>query len=449
MSRSIHPSSSNLSAGEASVPARRIPSTFRALRHRNFRLFFFGQMISLVGTWMQHIALQWLVYRLTGSATMLGVINLISALPLIPLSLWGGSLADRFPRRTIVVITQSVMMLQAFLLAVLTWTGVVQVWHVLLLALLHASANALDIPARQAFLIEMVEGKEDLTNAIGLNSALFNGARAVGPALAGAAVATTGEAGAFFINGLSFLAVISSLLMMRLAQQPLPSSRAAIASHLREAVGYVWSQQIIMVLISLVAVSAFLSMPYSTLMPVFAKEVLNESAQPLLDYACRQASALGTSCQSPEALTYGLLMAATGLGAVTGALVVASLPATARRGRLLTFGNLGFPALVIGLSLSRSFFLSLGLLVGIGFSFVTQNALANTLIQILVPDRLRGRVMSFYSMSFQGMMRLGGMQAGLMGDALGAPLAVGIGAAVCLVYGLIVAWRYPRLRQMT
>lgn len=437
-----------LSTGEVVISTRRLPSTFRALRHRNFRLFFFGQMISLVGTWMQHIALQWLVYRLTGSATMLGTINLLSALPLIPLSLWGGSLADRFPRRAIVIMTQTVMMVQAFILAILTWTGVVHVWHVLLLALLHASATALDIPARQAFLVEMVEGKEDLTNAIGLNSALFNGARAVGPALAGVAVATTGEAGAFFINGVSFLAVISSLLMMRLPKQSLTSGRSPVASHLREAVGYMWSQQIIMVLISLVAVSAFLSMPYSTLMPVFAKEVLNKSAQPVLDYACRQTIALGASCRSPEALTYGLLMAATGLGAVTGALVVASLPPTARRGRLLTFGNLGFPALVIGVALSRSFVLSLVLLVGIGFGFVAQNALANTLIQILVPDQLRGRVMSFYSMSFQGMMRLGGMQAGLMGDALGAPLAVGIGAAICLFYGLIVAWRYPRLRRM-
>jgi MFS family permease len=294
----------------------------------------------------------------------------------------------------------------------------------------------------------MVEGKEDLTNAIGLNSAIFNGARAVGPALAGVAVATIGETGAFFINGLSFLAVIAGLLLMRLPDRPRAPRQPALASHLLEAVRYVRSQQIVMILISLVAVSAFLSMPYSTLMPVFASEVLNKSAEPLLDFVCSTAGTFGVSCKSPGALTYGLLMAATGLGAVTGALFVASLPPSARRGRLLTLGNLSFPALVVLMALSRSFALSLVLLVGIGFSFVTQNALTNTLIQIIIPDELRGRVMSFYSLMFQAMMRLGGMQAGLMGDRFGAPFAVGIGAIVCLAYGAFIAWRYPSVRQM-
>ncbi len=435
-------------AAQAVLAGRSRSSTFRALRHRNFRLFFFGQMISLVGTWMQTIAQQWLIYRLTGSATMLGTVSLLGILPLLPMSLWGGSLADRFPKRTIVTITQVVMMVLAFLLAALTWSGAIQVWHVLVLAVALAAANAVDIPARQAFIVEMVEGKEDLTNAIALNSAIFNGARAIGPALAGMAVATTGEAGAFFINGVTFIAVIAGLLMMRLPSQPLASRRAGLGSHLGEAIRYVRGQQVVLVLISLVAVSAFLSMPYSTLMPVFASDVLNRSARPLLDFVCDRAGVLGVSCRSPDALTYGLLMAATGLGAVTGALFVASLPSDARRGRLLTLGNLGFPALVVALSLSRSFVLSLLLLVGVGFSFVTQNALANTLIQIAVPDELRGRVMSFYSLTFQGMMRLGGMQAGVMGDAFGAPFAVGVGAAVCLAYGLFVAWRFPQVRRM-
>jgi MFS family permease len=219
---------------------------------------------------------------------------------------------------------------------------------------------------------------------------------------------------------------------------------------LSEAVRYVRSQQVVMVLISLVAVSAFLSMPYSTLMPVFASEVLNESAQPLLDSVCNGLGvSLGFSCRSPDALTYGLLMAATGLGAVIGALFVASLPASARRGRWLTLGNLSFPALVLLVALSRSFVLSLLLLLGIGFSFVAQNALVNTLIQVSVPDELRGRVMSFYSLTFQTMMRFGGMQAGVLGDLLGAPLAVGLGAVACLLYGLFVTWRFPRIRRMT
>jgi MFS family permease len=424
-------------------------STFRSLRHRNFRLFFFGQMISLVGTWMQFIAQQWLVYRLTGSATMLGVISLVGALPLIPMSLWGGSLADRVPRRTIILVTQTVMMLLAFLLATLTWLDLIQVWHVLLLAVALAAANAVDIPARQAFLVDMVEGKEDLTNAIGLNSALFNAARAIGPALAGVAVATTGESGAFLVNGLSFLAVIASLLLMRLPPPELGGQPSRLGSHLAEAARYVRGQQVVLVLISLVAVSAYLSMPYSTLMPVFAKEVLNDSAQPVLALVCtRLALLFGASCQAPEALTFGLLMAAVGLGAVIGALSVASLPGEARRGRWLTLGNLGFPALVLVVALSRSFPLSLVVLTGVGASFVAQNALTNTLIQLEVPDHLRGRVMSFYALTFQMMMRIGGMQAGALGDLWGAPLTVGLGAALCLAYGLFVAWRFPRIRQM-
>jgi MFS family permease len=199
----------------------------------------------------------------------------------------------------------------------------------------------------------------------------------------------------------------------------------------------------------MVAVSAFLSMPYSTLMPVFASDVLHKSAQPLLDSMCGQVSGLfGANCQSPDALTYGLLMAATGLGAVIGALFVASLPEHARRGAWLTVGNLLFPALVVLVALSRSFTLTLALLVGIGVSYVAQNALANTLIQIISPDALRGRVMSFYSLTFQMMMRLGGMQAGVLGDSLGAPLTVGLGAIACLLYGAFVAFRFPRVRRL-
>ncbi len=427
--------------------SHRLSSTFRALRHHNYRLFFFGQMISLVGTWMQTIAQQWLIYRLTGSATMLGLVNLVTAIPLLPLSLWGGSLADRFSKRSIIVITQAVMMVQAFILAALTWTGTVQVWHVMVLAVLLGAANAVDVPARQAFVVEMVEGKEDLTNAIGLNSTVFNTARAIGPAIAGVAVATTGEAGAFFINGVTFLAVIAGLLMMRLPPQARASRQPKLGSHLMEGLRYIVTHQTVMVLMSLVAVSAFLSMPYNTLLPVFAENILNDSARPMLDLMCTGPRAL-LNCQSPDALTYGLLMAATGLGAVMGALFVASLPATARRGRWLALGNLAFPALLLGMAVSRSFALSLLLLVGIGVSFVVQNALANTLIQIAAPDELRGRIMSFYSLTFQGMMRAGGMQAGLMGDWVGAPLAVGLGAAICLAYGAFVALRYPRVRGM-
>jgi MFS family permease len=424
------------------------PSTFRALRHRNFRLFFFGQLISLVGTWMQTIAQQWLVYRLTGSAAMLGVVSVMGLLPLIPMALWGGSLADRMSKRTIIVITQTAMMMLAFVLAALTRTGVVQVWHVLVLAVVLGGVNAVDNPVRQAFVVEMVEGKEDLTNAIGLNSTIFNAARAIGPALAGVAVATTGEAGAFFINGVTFIAVIIGLLMMRNLPQLTPAPRPNMAQHLKEGARFVAGNRVIVALMSLVGASAFLSMPYSVLLPVFANGPLRASAQPMLDLFCTGSHALFFSCQSPDALTYGLLVACTGIGAVAGALLVASLPATSRRGPWLTLGNLAFPALLVGMALSRSFRLTMGLLLLVGISFVLQNALANTMLQLITPDALRGRVMGFYSLTFQGMMQLGGLQAGLMGDWIGAPLTVFLGAVICVVYGGFVALRFPKLRNM-
>jgi MFS family permease len=425
----------------------RLPATFRALRHRNYRLFFFGQMVSLIGTWMQMIAQQWLVYRLTGSATMLGVVSLIGLLPSIPMSLWGGSLADRYPKRNILIVVQATMMIQAFILSALTGTGAVQVWHVLVLAAVLASANAIDMPVRQSFVVEMVEGREDLTNAIGLNSTIFNAARAIGPALAGVMVAATGEAGAFFLNGVSFIAVLAGLFLMRIPAQPQKRTRASFGPHILEAARYVADRRPVLVLISLVAASAFLSMPYSTLLPVFAKTILKSSAEPMLAAVCTGSRAL-LDCRSPDALTYGLLMAAVGAGAVVGALTVASLPAQARRGPLLTAGNLLFPALLVGMALSRSFALTSALLLGVGFSFVFQQTLGNTLMQITTPDEMRGRVMSFYTMTTQIAMRLGGMQAGSMADLFGAATAVGVGAALCLSYGVFVAWRYPQVRNL-
>ncbi len=428
-------------------PTGGLPSTFRSLRHRNYRLFFFGQFISLIGTWMQTIAQQWLVYRLTGSAYMLGLVSFLPLIPLVPLSILGGSLADRWPKRSILLVTQTIMMVQAFVLVALVITGTVDVWHVMVLALVLGAAMAVDTPARQAFVVEMVDDREDLTNAIGLNSTVFNAGRAIGPALAGVAVAATGEGGAFLINALSFLAVIAGLLLMRLPKVNRPVSSGNATTHMKEGVRYVLGRQTLLVLVSMVAVSSFLSMPYTTLLPVFATTVLGESARPLIDLVCG-GSPVSLQCQSPDALSFGLLQAASGIGAVTGALIVASMPRGARRGRWLTAGNLMFPTALIVLSASRSFALSFLVLVVAGFSFVSQNALANTLIQISVPDALRGRVMSVYSLSLQGMNRMGGMQAGFMGDLLGAPAAVAIAATLCLVYGAWVAWRYPKVRDM-
>jgi MFS family permease len=427
----------------------RLPAPFRAFSHRNYLFWFFGQGISLIGTWMQTMAQQILVYRLTGSAASLGIISFIGLIPLIPLSLWGGSITDRFPRRTIILITQVIMLVQAFLLAVLTWSGTVQIWHVYLLAFILGAATAVDLPARQAFTVDMVEGKDDLTSAIGLNSAMFNGARAIGPALAGIIVATTGEGNAFFFNGLTFIAVIISLLMMR----GLPKPKSHLESetnpfkHMVGGFHFIVQRQEILVLVSLIAISAFLSMPYNTLLPVFASVVLKQSAQPLVAALCNSNS-LFMGCQSPEALPLGLLYSMIGVGAVIGALVVASLPANARRGRWLTVGNLAFPLFLVLFAFSSHFSLSLILTLFIGFSFVWQNALANTLLQFITPDELRGRVMGVYTMSFQAMFRLGGLQAGFVADWLGAPISVGIGAVVSLLYGLFVAVRYPKVRQL-
>lgn len=428
-------------------PESRMGSALRALSHPNYRLWFFGQGVSLIGTWMQTMAQQVLVYRLTGSATALGIVNFVSVIPLVPLALWGGSLSDRVPRRNVIVVTQSIMLLQAMALAALTWTGVVEVWHVYVMAFVLGAAKAVDMPARQAFVVDMVEGKEDLTSAIGLNSAIFNSARLLGPALSGLLVAAMGEALAFFVNGLSFVAVIGSLLLMRnLPQSTHQETEAPLLSHTAEGIRYVFSQQAVLVLMTLVAVSSFLSMPYSTLMPVFANRVLKENAEPVVSLLCGEHSLM--RCQAPEALPLGMLLSAIGIGALTGAFVVAWLPPNARRGRMLMFANLAFPLLLLWFAMSRSMVLSLGLLVLVGSSFVLQNAMAMTLLQITSPDHLRGRVMSLYALFHMGMAHAGGLQAGFFADWLGAPFSVGMGAAVSLVYGAYVALRFPRVRDL-
>ncbi len=426
-----------------------IDTTFRALRHTNFQLWFFGQGISLIGTWMQSMAQQVLVYRLTGSASALGIVNFAQIVPLVPFALWGGTLADRLSKRTVILVTQSLMMIQALLLAVLTWTNQVEIWQVYLMAFLLGAAKAVDTPARHSFVIEMVEGKDDLTSAIGLNSAIHNGGRTLGPALAGVAIATMGEAIAFLVNALSFLAVIFSLLAMRnLPRQEIDHRKDQKAlEHMREGVQYVLGQQTLLVLMSLVAVNSFLSRPYQTLMPVFATQLLNSSAQPFVTFLCGGTSPL-FRCVAPEALPLGFLLAAVGIGAVLGALLVASLPQRAQRGRVLTLGNLGLPLLLLVFANSSSFATSLCVMFLVGIGQVMQNAMANTLLQISAPDRLRGRVMSLYSLVTQGSTHLGGLQAGFVADWIGAPVSLGLGAGVALSYGSFVALRYRKVRDM-
>jgi MFS family permease len=417
---------------------------FRALRHRNYRLFFFGQMISIIGTWMQATALPLLIVELKPAdpGLWLGINGFLPLIPLIPLALVAGSLADRFSKRNILVLTQTTMLLQAFVLAALTATGAIQMWQILLLTFVSGAAAAIDLPARQAFVSEMVGDPADLSSGIALNSAIFNLGRAFGPVLAGLLIAPLGFSVAFFINGLSFLAVIAGLLLMRLPPTPKHARPPKMRAHLKEGLSYVRHNPTLMVLMSLVAVSAFLSMPFLTLMPLFAGDQLAVSAEPVVSAVCNW-----MTCQTPEAVTYGLLLGMFGTGALIGALLAGAY-SDRGRGRLLTIGNLGFPLTLLVFALSQSFWLSMAVLFGVGILFILQNALANTLVQLASPDRLRGRVMSVYSLVFQGMQGAGRMQAGITETLTGAPFAVAIGAIVSLAYGLFVFVKWPQIRRL-
>lgn len=379
-------------------------------------------MVSLVGTWIQDIAQNWLIYRLTGSAAMLGWVNFVGLVPAIPVTLWAGTLADRFDKRKLVFWAQFAMTVQAGLLAVLTLTGVVQVWHVMAMAFFFGIARAIDLPARQAFVVEMV-GKEDLTNAIALNSTTFNVARMLGPAVAGLLIIAVGEGWAFTINAASFVPVLIALALMKVAPAK-HEINGRPHEQIVEGFRYAGSNRIVGILIALIGVSAFFVMPYSILMPAFAKEVLHGDAD-----------------------TYGWLMACIGVGALGGALFVASLGAGSRRGILLTVGNLVFPALVIAVGLTKWFWVAAPLLVIGGVFFVLQNSLANTILQLTVPDHLRGRVMSIYFLVFMSAMRLGALQAGYLARWFGVPAAIAIGGGAALLFGIFVAWRYPHLRS--
>ena len=395
------------------------------------------------------MAQQVLVYRLTGSAAALGIVSFMTVIPLVPFALWGGSLSDRSSKRKLLLITQSLMLIQSLILAVLTWTAAVQIWHVYVMAFLLGALKAVDMPARQAFVVEMVNGKEDLTNAIGLNSAIHNSAKTLGPALAGIIVAMLGEATAFFLNALSFFAVILSLLLMvESTQMSTREEPAPVLTHTVEGVKYVLGQQTLLILMGLIAVSSFLSRPYQTLMPVFSNTILKESARPIVARLCNGAKATFLNCQAPEAIPLGLLLSAVGLGAIMGAFLMASLPEHAPRGRLLTVGNLSFPLLLLLFVYSHSMTFSLFIMILVGLSHVFQNAMANTLLQLTSPDPLRGRVMSLYALVSHGMHHLGGLQAGFVADWIGAPISIGVGAGVSLLYGLFVAIRYKQVRNL-
>jgi len=385
-----------------------LPATFRALKHRNFRLFFGGQLISVTGTWMQSVALSWLVYRLTGSSLLLGTVGFASQIPVFLVAPVGGAVADRYDRQRIVIGTQTASMLLAFLLAWLTLGGRVEVWHILVLATLLGVANAFDIPARQSFLVEMV-GKDDLMNAIALNSSMFNGARIVGPAVAGVLVAVIGEGWCFFANGVSYIAVIVGLAMMRVSRRGRTPPRGSPLAQIVEGFRFVGRTRPIRVILLLLGLVSLVGMPYTVLMPIFADRILHGGARGL-----------------------GILMSATGVGALLAALALASRTGVRGLGRFVAYSCGGFGAALVLFAVSRSFWLSTAVLLPVGFCMMLQMASSNTLIQTMVPDALRGRVMSLYSMMFMGMAPFGAFLGGALADRLGAPLTVALGGVACI-----------------
>ncbi len=391
--------------------------TFAALKHRNFRLFFFGQLISLIGTWMQNTAQSWLVYQLTNSKLMLGIVAAASSAPMLLFSLWGGSLADRHPKRGVLLFTQSAMMALAFVFAALVWTDLVRPWHILVLASLGGVAMAFDMPARQAFMVEMTS-REDLLNAVSLNSSIVNGARVIGPAVAGFLMAQAGVGTCFFLNGLSFIAVLAGLLMMRLPAFVPPAEPESTWQHAIEGFAYVIKHRRVRTLLLLFSVVGVFGWSYSVLLPAFATDLLHVGSR-----------------------EYGGLLSANGVGALCGALAVAAFGNRVHR-RLLIFGGLGvFSLMLLLLSLTRNYYVALFFLAVAGWGMLLYFSTTNTSIQMSVDDGMRGRVMGIWALVFGGMMPVGGLEAGLVSHWLGVPWAVAIGAVVCGAAAL-VTWLY-------
>jgi MFS family permease len=413
-------------SSESIVAERGRVSTFAALRFPNFRLWFFGQTVSLMGTWMQSVAQSWVVYALTGSAFALGAVTFAGTVPTLFLMLVGGAVADRVPKRSLLLVTQSVMMVLAFTLAILAAVpGALQVWQIIVMAVLLGIANSFDAPARQAMAVEMVDDRRYFMNAIALNSTIFNMARVVGPALGGIVLALAGAAWCFGLNALSFVAVIIALLLMRFPATTTHVRRLALGPEIAEGLSYVWSNVSVRAIIGIVTVSSVFAFSYAVLLPAYAVDVLHVGEAGL-----------------------GGLNAAVGGGALIGSLVVASVGQSAPKGWLLTAGGICFPVALLVVAASKSLPLSLAGLVLVGLGAVVQNATANTLVQTIVPDELRGRVMGVYTLTFFGTTPFGALLAGSLAQALGVAAAVAILASATLVIVAAILVATPALRRI-
>lgn len=394
---------------------------FRALAHRNFRLYIVGQGISIIGSWMQQVAMAWLVYQLTGSAVWLGVVAFASQIPALFLTPIAGSLIDRTNRHRLLLVTQSVAMTQAFVLATLTLTGVVTVWHVIALSLLLGSINAFDIPTRQSFLSEMVGKGETLANAIALNSSVWNGARLVGPALAGLVLAVTSTGACFLLNGLSYLAVLAALLAMRLEPRPRPVVRGRLLGGVREGLAYAWRSAPIRSLLILIGVFNIAGMAETTLLPIISTAVLHG-----------------------DATTLGLLTAAAGLGAFTAAVYLALRRSVLGLDRWIMVTPVIYGLGMVIYSFSGMLWATAALLAATGFALLLMTAGANTLLQTLTDEDKRGRVVSLYTTMVTGLAPVGGLLAGILADNLGAPLTLRLTGCACLVGAAVFGSNFER-----
>jgi len=403
-----------------------LKTVFRSLRHRNYRLFFVGQGISLVGTWMQQVTMIWLVYSLTNSVLLLGIAGFAGQIPAFVFAPVAGALVDRWNRHRIIVATQTLSMLQAMILAILVFTGSIDVWHIVLLSVVLGFINAFDMPARQTFIVEMIEDKRDLGNAIALNSSIVNSGRLIGPSIAGVLLATVGAGMCFFINGLSFLAVILALLAMKVAHPEIEKKRTHIIKELREGFSYAFGFAPIRYIILLLGLVSLVGIPYQLLMPVFAKDIFHGG---------------------PE--TLGFLTAACGIGALVGAVYLASRSGFLRLGRIVPIAAGIFGVGLVAFSLSNILAISLLLMVLTGFGMMIQLTSSNTTLQNMVDDDKRGRVMAFYTMAFVGTTPFGSLLAGSLANAIGAPNTLIVGGICCILGSIIFLRKLSTLIELT
>ncbi|MDB4885792.1 MAG: protein of unknown function DitE [Gemmatimonadetes bacterium] len=401
------------------------PRITRALRSRNFRLFFSGQSVSLVGTWITRIATSWLVYRLTGSALLLGIVGFCGQIPTLLLAPFTGVLVDRMDRHRILVVTQVLSLLQSAALAVLTLTGRITVADILVLQVMQGVINAFDTPARQAFVVQMVEDRADLPNAIALNSSMVNASRIIGPSIGGIVIAAVGEGWCFAIDAVSYVAVLASLLAMQVVPRALPPRVTRMREELRTGLQYVWRFLPVRWALLLLALVSVMGMPYTVLMPAISATVLHGGPH-----------------------TLGFLMTASGAGALVGALYLAQRRSVIGLGRAMMYASACFGVGLIAFSFSRVLWLSLAVLPLVGAGMMITMASANTIIQTVVDEDLRGRVMAFYTMAFLGTAPIGSLLAGVAADRIGAQHTVLLGGVACIAAALWFGSRLPRFRQL-